>query len=323
MTKILIISNKSDLTSDFIVKRLKERNIKFYRFNTEELTKSISISLDFKADLYQLFDSNTNQIINLKEFTSVYFRRPEMPTLGSEGLSIGEVDFLKSEIMFTLEGVYKILRKAYWVSPLYSIREAENKIYQLELAKSLGFNIPDSIISNSYEQTKEFFTRNENKCIIKPIKSGLIEDKRESKIVFTSIIEAIPENKSKIDEFPSFFQNCIEKKGDVRVTMVGEQVFATLIHSQGFKDTQTDWRRGEKTLSHSRIELPTDLKNKCVSLLKALDLRFGAIDFVLDKYDEFKFLEINPNGQWAWIEKQTGYQISNEIVNLLDDEHFQ
>jgi len=42
----------------------------------------------------------------------------------------------------------------------------------------------------------------------------------------------------------------------------------------------------------------------------------------LDKNSNFIFLEINPNGQWAWIEKQTEYQISNEIVNLLEHEYF-
>jgi glutathione synthase/RimK-type ligase-like ATP-grasp enzyme len=322
MMKVLILTNKSDLTSDFIVKKLKERNISFYRFNTEELTKSISISLNFQTDLFQLFDSNSEEIINLKEFSSIYFRRPELPAVDIKNLSIGEVNFLKSEIMFTLEGIYKILRNAYWVSPLYSIRESENKIYQLEIAKSLGFNIPDSLISNLYEQTEVFFNRNMSKCILKPIKSGLIDDKEEPKIVFTNIIEKLPKDKSKIERFPVYFQNCIEKKGDIRVIMVGENVFATLIHSQDYENTQIDWRKGEITLNHTKFELPSDLINKCISLLKVLKLRFGAIDFVLDKYDKLIFLEINPNGQWAWIEKQTGYKISNEIVNLLQYENF-
>jgi glutathione synthase/RimK-type ligase-like ATP-grasp enzyme len=322
MTKVLLLSNKSDLTSDFIVKKLKERNIDFYRFNTDELTKSISVSLDFNKESYQLFDFKTNEIINLKKFSSVYFRRPEMPVIKKEGLTTGQINFLRNEIMFTLEGVYKILRDAYWVSPLYSIREAENKIYQLIIAKSLGLQIPDSIISNSYEKSKDFFYRNKNKCIIKPIKSGLIEDNTKSKVVFTSILEKIPEDKSRLEGCPNFFQNCIEKKGDVRVTMVGEKVFASLIHSQDYNETKIDWRRGEIKLKHTKIELPTDLKVKCVSLLKVLKLRYGAIDLVLDKNDRFVFLEINPNGQWAWIEKQTGYEISNEIVNLLKHENF-
>lgn len=323
MTKVLIISNKSDLTSDFIIKQLKENQINFYRFNTEELTKSVSISLNFEANSYKLYDSKINEVIDLKEFTSVYYRRPELPIIDSPDLSVGEVTFLKNEILFTLEGVYKILKNAYWISPLYSIREAENKIHQLILAKSLGFQIPESIVTNKYENTNTFFIENNNNCIIKPIKSGLIEDSKESKVVFTNTINTLPENKSQIEDCPLFFQSHIEKKGDIRVTLVGDKIFAALIHSQEYTDTTTDWRRGEISLKHTKIELPVNLQEKCISLLKALGLRFGAVDFILDKNDNYIFLEINPNGQWAWIEKQTGYDISNQIVNLLINENFQ
>lgn len=50
MTNVLIITNKSDITSDFIVERLKERNISFYRFNTEEVSKSCFLTFDFQKD---------------------------------------------------------------------------------------------------------------------------------------------------------------------------------------------------------------------------------------------------------------------------------
>jgi glutathione synthase/RimK-type ligase-like ATP-grasp enzyme len=104
--------------------------------------------------------------------------------------------------------------------------------------------------------------------------------------------------------------------------MVGERAFAVLIDSQKDNETQIDWRRGEIPLKHLIIELPNNILSQCVSLLKILNLRFGAIDFILDKSGNFIFLEINPNGQWAWIEKQTEYDISNEIVNLLEYEYF-
>jgi glutathione synthase/RimK-type ligase-like ATP-grasp enzyme len=73
-------------------------------------------------------------------------------------------------------------------------------------------------------------------------------------------------------------------------------------------------------LHHSKIELPSNILKKCFDLTSRLKLKFGAIDFILDKNGEYIFLEINPNGQWAWIEKQTGYQISDEITNLLEYE---
>jgi glutathione synthase/RimK-type ligase-like ATP-grasp enzyme len=320
MTKVLIITNKSDLTSDFIVKRLKERNIYFYRFNTEELSKSCFFTFDFQKNLFLISDSILKKQFNLKEFTSIYFRRPELPFLDSDDLSNGEIHFLKNEFYYALEGFYKILEKSYWVSPVYSIREAENKIFQLELAKSIGFNIPDSLVTNIYTDSLEFYTRNKS-CIVKPIKSGLIEDSYLPKVIFTNLLKDKPKKKQ-IEFSPNFFQTHIDKVYDLRVTMVGEKAFATLIDSQKDSETKVDWRRGETPLMHIKTELPDDILNQCISLLKILNLRFGAIDFILDEEGKFTFLEINPNGQWAWIEKQTGYEISNEIVNLLEYEYF-
>lgn len=48
-----------------------------------------------------------------------------------------------------------------------------------------------------------------------------------------------------------------------------------------------------------------------------LNLQFAAIDFVLDVENRYWFLEINPNGQWVWIEHLVELPISKEIVNQL------
>lgn len=321
MTNVLIITNKSDITSDFIVKRLKERNISFYRFNTEELSRSCFLTFDFQKDIFILSDTILCKQLNIKEFTSVYFRRPELPVVNTSNLSNGEFQFLRNEFYYTLEGLYKILKDSYWVSPIYAIREAENKIYQLELAKSIGFSIPNSIVTNIYTDSLEFYNRNGANCIIKPIKSGLIDDKESPKVVFTNQLKG-KLIKEQVELSPNFFQAHIKKSYDVRVTMVGEKAFAVLIDSQNNTETQIDWRRGEYPLKHTKIELPGKILKQCITLLKILNLRFGAIDFILDTAGNFTFLEINPNGQWAWIEKRTGYEISNEIVNLLEYESF-
>jgi glutathione synthase/RimK-type ligase-like ATP-grasp enzyme len=322
MTKVLVITNKNDITSDFIVKKIKDRKIDFYRFNTEEISKSCFILIDFQRNRFLLKDTILQKEYNLKEFSSIYFRRPEIPTFVSENLSIGEYSFIKNEFLYTFEGIYKILKDAYWVSPVCAIREAENKIYQLEIALSIGLKIPNSIITNSFYDALEFYDRNNASCIIKPIKSGLIEDKNKSKVIFTNHLKNRPNSKEQIESAPNYFQSLIIKKYDVRVIVVGEKIFATLIHSQNDIETQVDWRRGERILQHTKFELPDDIKEKCIKLLKVLNLRFGAMDFIIDKNEELVFLEVNPNGQWAWIEKQTGYEISNEIVNLLEYEYF-
>jgi len=320
MMKTLVISNKSDVTSDFIVKKLKERGIGFYRFNTEDLTKTCSLILNFSLKTFCLKDLITGNTYDLKAFKSVYFRRPEITSFEDLKINRAEKLFSKYEFAYSLEGIYKILKHAFWISPVYAIREAENKIYQLELAQSIGFNIPNTIITDSYEDFKQFYHQNQNDCVIKPIKSGHIEDGKRSKVVFTSILKDRPVFKKRFGILPNLIQSQIHKQGDIRVTVVGEKAFPTLIHSQENPETLVDWRRGEKILEHTKINLPSNILDKCINLTKRLNLKFGAIDLILDRHGEYIFLEINPNGQWAWIEKQTGYQISDEITNLLEYE---
>jgi len=317
MRKVLVISNKSDLTSDFVIKNLKSRSINFYRFNTEDLLSSINITADLKSNSVRLFDKSLNQTISLKEFGAVYYRRPKIPTLEFNDVDHAENTFLKKEIAYLFEGIYKAVRKAFWISPPFAIREAENKMYQLEIANRIGFKIPNSFISNSYSECLQFYNANSKQCIVKPIKSGLIEDEKGTKVIFTNELKEFPNQPDKIESFPLYIQEKIDKKADVRVIVVGKKIFATLIHSQSCKETKTDWRRGEHNLEHVRIDLPKQLKSKCIKIVKDLGLQFGAIDLILDKNEKFIFLEINPNGQWAWIENKTGYNISSEIVNLL------
>jgi len=317
MNKVLLITNKSDVTTDFIVLKLKSANVSFYRFNTEEVGNTVFVTLDFQTQRFFLVDSVQNQRFDLLEFTAVYYRRPEVE-LHSKGLSSAEEHFIKSEILYALEGIYRVLQNARWLNNVYDIRNAENKLYQIQLASSLGFKLPNSIISNCRSELLNFFETNLSDCIIKPIKSGLVHlDNEEEGVVFTSKIDVSDLIQEKITSCPAYVQKLVSKKGDVRVTVVDNQIFAAFIYSQENEETKIDWRRGELPLRHVSISLPDEIQNKCASLLAKLNLNFGAIDFIVDDEGNFIFLEINPNGQWAWIERQLRYPISDTIVNFL------
>lgn len=316
-TNVLIITNKGDVTTDFIVRELKSQNIPFFRLNTEEITKSISLSFNLDKSEFFIVDKDSKTKYDCLRFTSVYYRRPEIPIVDIIGLSSGEELFIRNELTFFLEGLYKILKHASWFSPVYAIREAENKVYQLLKAREIGFLVPKSILTTEYDDALKFYNSTLSNCIIKPIKSGLINEAKNDKVVFTSKIEEFPEDESSIQNCPSFLQEHIEKTTDLRVTVVGNKLFATEILSQDNENTKVDWRRGENVLIHRKVSLREDIQDKCIQLVNELKLKFGAIDFIIDKKGNYIFLEINPNGQWAWIEHQTNYPISKEIVEIL------
>lgn len=314
MMKVLLFTNKDDVTTDLIVQELKRQKIDFYRFNTEELSKSVEIVLDLNKDLFLLIDKLDNKEYHLLDFTDIYYRRPELPIYNDVDLTEGERSFLQIEIYYTLEGVYRLLSKKHWFNNVFAIRNAENKIYQLLLAKEVGLTIPSSLISNHYDSVKRFLGH--GKHIIKPVHNARIMDEKQPQIVYTSeITQAIKKEEAEFNI--NYLQKKIEKRCDVRATFINKKCFAVTIDSQQLEDTCIDWRKGEHILQHTPIELPLDIQSKCLRLMRRLNLDYGAIDFVLDKQGNYVFLEINPNGQWAWIEHLTGLPISKEIVKCI------
>lgn len=318
---VLIITNKEDITVDFVVKELQNRNITYYRLNTEDIPQYISINFDYINNKFFIRDNLKKMSYSLLDFSSVYYRRPQLNGLNYiDDLDYFERSYLMNELNFILEGIYKLLEKKYWLNNVYKIREAENKIFQLQIAKELGFLIPETLISNQYERVYNFHEENNRNCIIKPIKSGNMPNHKDSKAIFTTKLDKkqleLPE---RIKSFPLYIQKNIKKQSDIRVTVVGELVFAAEIHSQNYLDSTIDWRKGSKKLKHSKFCLPKRIENLCIQLTKYLSLNYSAIDLIYTTKGEFIFLEINPNGQWAWIEHLLNFPISKEIVNLLEN----
>jgi len=317
MIDILLITNKGDITTDFVVKELTDAKANFYRLNTEDLLSKLSLNFNFYKNEFILFDNERKIEIDLLKIKAVYYRRPLPPRNIANNLTRGEEIFTLNEITNCLEGLYKILKNAFWISTVFAIREAESKIYQLQVAQELGFTIPPSIITTNSKIAAEFVT--EFKCIIKPIKTGFIEDNGNEKIIFTTLFHD-ESNLERIKTCPTYFQKFINKTSDIRVTVIGNKVFAAKILSQEYNETKIDWRKAETIkLKYEKIDLPPYLLDLCIKLTKKLNLNFGAIDFVKDEKGDFIFLEINPNGQWAWIEKQLNYNLSYEISKLLID----
>jgi len=254
---ILLITNKEDITTDFIVNGLNEKGYKYYRFNTEDINSKVYVTLDLIADKYILWDSIKKQEIDLQKIKSVYFRRPKLPNIKENGMTPAEIKFTQNEYYYTLEGIYKILADKYWINNIYAIREAENKVFQLRFAKQIGFNIPESIVTSIPEMARRFIDSNEE-CVVKPIKNGLIEDTISQKYIFTTqLAKNDLISLERIKYCPTLIQRKIDKAYDIRVTVVSDRIFPARINSQAYDETKVDWRRGDRIdLNMKRLNFP-------------------------------------------------------------------
>ncbi len=209
--------------------------------------------------------------------------------------------------------------------PLMASRLLEhNKLYQLKTASLIGLEVPDTIITNEPAELFSFCEKHGGVVAVKLIKGNSFV--REGDItplfIFTQKISAkdIKEHDKDIGAAPVMAEEYVEKQIELRVTIVKDRVFACAIHSQNSEKTKIDWRYYDfDNVKHEPHQLPKETETKLIQLLKKWNLSFGAIDMVLTPEGKYVFLEINPNGQWLWIEQLTGMPISRAVAETLSN----
>ncbi len=308
---ILVITNKNDITTDLLIHELNLRGFPYFRLNTEDIFRLFQITIFTKKNSF-IIDSNGVEL-HSHQITSVYFRRPKMAEMDFSDWSQGEVDFYFKEMNSFWDGFYRLLEEKFWINNVFAIRNTENKLFQQKIANEIGLITPAGVVTSTPSYAKSFLQRNEP-VIAKAIRTGFVDG--DHKVIYTSRVSQ-SEDLSGIALCPTYLQEEIQKKSDIRVTLVGNSCYATEIDSQNVDNARVDWRRSVEQLPHSPMTLPDDIAKKVHSLQKYFNLYFAALDFVLTKNNEFVFLEINPNGQWGWIEALTPYRISKEIADSL------
>lgn len=305
---ILIITHKEDYTVDFVVNKLNKKGIQYKRLNCEDLINT-NYSFDFNNDFTFSFDGVNN-------FKSVWFRRTKFPEITD--LKQEEKHYILTEYDSLLKNIFATIN-AKWLSEPKFVYNAENKALQLKIAKKIGFNIPQTIITNEKEKIKEFYTTNNQDIIIKPLAHTRINYNNDVAFIFTnSVSQKIIDSIDEFDINPCIFQENVKKDYEIRVTVIDNKVFASSVYSQSNENTKNDWRK--EKLEFNSVDIPKDVSDKCIYLLQELNINFGAIDIIKTPKGEYVFLEINPNGQWAWIEMQTGQKMSDEIIKFLKND---
>jgi glutathione synthase/RimK-type ligase-like ATP-grasp enzyme len=264
--------------------------------------------------------------IDCNDIRAVWYRKPTEPQI-SKSIDETQREYAYDETRNDIEGFYKYLEDRYWISPIDCIRRAANKPLQLRLAQTLGFRIPDTIITNSPHKAVEFFNKHHGNLIYKTISGGAIysrasrwAEKSVHGAVYTTPLSNYSESDfAAVELCPCLFQELVPKLFELRVTVVHETVFAAEIHSQADEAARTDWRLKGDTwqLPHRVHALPPVEADRCRELVRRLGLQFGAIDLIYTPNRQYVFLEINPNGQYGWIEDATGLPINRAIADAL------
>ena len=318
MTVLLLTHSADHFTVDRVAEALSRRRVRTFRLDTDRFPQQVRLSsrLDVGELYYTVEDFG--QSLLLEEVQAVWMRKIWMPKL-SEHLQPQFREACTRESMAALEGFLDGLGAVRWVDSLPKIRQAGNKLYQLRVARSVGLQIPRTLVTNDSKQVQAFFQELEGAMITKLLTSLSFSMEGSGPFIYTSRVrEEDLLSAESLCHSPMVFQEHIPKKHELRVAFVNGACFVGALNSTQSQAGQVDWRLASpQELNWEPEVLPDEITYRLKALMAELGLIYGAIDLILTPDGEYVFLEVNPSGEWGMLERDLHYPISEAIAQAL------
>lgn len=317
---ILVVGNPDDPHMEAVGLALQHRNLTAAYVCPPYFGRQYAISFEYPRDeSVSLRIKGDGRTYNARDCAGVWWRlKPSMTATAVDPSDHYSFSFIEREWAHALEPIWDLTNAIPWINPRTKDRSARYKPYQLAKAQQLGVRIPDSLITNDPHEAAAFVGEHaRERCIYKPLTS--FANPVTSQLLFTTpvTVETIERLSENLAVAPGIFQEEIAKAYELRVTAVGRQLFAVAIDSQERIDTRLDWRIDQINVKQTLVDLSRHHRDIVEKLHDAFGLVYAAYDFVVTPSNDLVFLEVNPSGQWLWIEQKLGAPISDAIAEYF------
>jgi len=249
--------------------------------------------------------------LRLERYGSVWWRRPQPPQLSTQMLRQSHRAFAANEIHEAMGGLWETM-DAEWVNDPARDQAAQRKAYQLKVAQQVGLRIPLTLMPNDPVEARRFVDARGYRSIVYKSFSSTEEEWRETRLLKQEEMHLLDH----VQHAPVIFQHYVDAVYDLRITAVGEELFSAAIYSQE-TSYKVDSRIDIGSAKIEAVEVPEGVRGKLLELKRRLGLVYGAIDMRLGADGEYVFLEINPAGQFLYIEAATGLGIAGAVAGEL------
>ncbi len=325
MPQLLIVTSESDIHADAVIKELQGNVIEPIRLNSESFIPKSQYHFAWGADgkltdrALHFYDS----LRQAKEIKVIWWRKPQDYLPHPNVTDYWAIKYAQDETKFLIQSLRGLFPEAKWVNDYNNLRLPSSRINQIPVARQLGIPIPPTLVTNHYEPALHFLQQYKN-CIVKPMSySGFLHEGQQYGCYSRPInIETLEAFRESIHLAPLFIQKRILKKAEYRVTLIGKRHFVCRLDAEHLNDPDVsmDWRVTEPDkVSHIPDTLPESYIHKLQQMLDIFGLNFGAFDVIRDDDDELYLIELNPNGQWYWIEILTKMPMAQAMVELITE----
>jgi hypothetical protein len=318
---LLILSNQEDAHVPMVLAKLDQRGAEYLWFDPSRFPGEAQVSFGCSASgVTERLLTCGGRTYDLSKVRAVWYRRPGAPAAGADVTDPTHRQYVDQSSERFLTGVWETLECRWLPGKPTAHRLAHNKVVQLPLAARLGFLLPDTLITNAPARFIDFYADCDARLVSKSlIPMNIVRDDEDHIISYTHPVHRRQlANAQAVRHSPVIFQSYVPKSSELRVTVIGRKVFAAEIPSQESQTTRHDWRHDyDGNVPYRSYHLPAEVERRCVAMVEALGLTYGAIDLILTPDGEFVFLEINANGQWAWVEDLTGLPLADAVADFL------
>lgn len=311
---LLILSNSQDATVAYLVPHLETASIPYVRIDTDTILDDLRFTFTPSEPILNFGGGSYSP----NDFEVIWYRRPES-LVSKIANGTPESKYGLDEWTEALEGFLAHVPVTKWMNHPSANAFASHKIEQLSTALRLGFLIPPSLVTQNADSLKEFYSQHSGKIIAKPLSTGLIEepDTGTVSLIYTSRVrESDLQYLQDLNVCPTLFQKELDKEFDVRITVVDKSIHAVKLRAVDSPRSQRlDIRRDNMhDVDYETCELPPEVTSLILALMNYYGLRFAAIDMAVTKSGEWHYFEINPNGQWAWLDTAAGLNIASSFL---------
>jgi hypothetical protein len=299
---LLIYTTSFDTTVDLLLHHMGSQQCFRYNFD---------LWRDYKLEVSNTrfrIEDPSGRVVDDTCVRKVYYRKPFTTNDLDAHIEISDQDaYCEAELWYALRDVINLL----WAADKIVLVEprADMRVGKFVQSRVAGryFRVPD--FHFGYGRPGPFL---EGPTIVKSLTLESVTGKSDKNILYTTRIaegELSP-------GFPWMRQQYVEAKMDVTVAFVRDRLFAFELDRSSFLARTVDWRElpVEATAAMWRPHaLPPSVSELIFAFMRDLGLHYGRLDFLHDN-ERYVFLEVNPNGQWGWLDSDGKHGLLAKII---------
>lgn len=302
---IAIYTRERDLHGHAVAEQIRQKGHHCHIVCTDKLAMDPSLSW-YNDSRHSSLTTYDGKNLELSKVDAHWLRRIRIQSNTFEGMSQDAKTLIPTEIQAALYGSLLSIPKANLFNSPSAEIAADNKLVQLRIAQSVGLSVPATLVSSRPNDIRVFAKEHDGEIIVKAVRgTGLFS------IPTRKVSKDDLNDDASLSVCPAIWQSSVNGSQHLRIHVFGKKILTASVRAKDL-----DWRP-DLNVPITRHELPINLKEQILALMQCLKLRMGIIDGKVDQDGRFHFFEVNPQGQFLFIEALCGLELSAAVADML------